>query len=51
MTLGKFPFSSIIEITIEASKPILAPSYIFYPDIKEVDQIEKAKQAYNLLLV
>ena len=48
MTGGKFPFYSIFKIRIEKIKPILAPSYIFYPESTEQEQIEKAKKAYRL---
>ena len=48
MTGGKFPFSSIISISIEKVKPILAPKYILYPDTTEEEQIDSAKKAYGL---
>ncbi|MBD1262413.1 pyridoxamine 5'-phosphate oxidase family protein [Maribacter polysiphoniae] len=47
MTHGKFPFSSITEITIEQTKPIIAPKYILYPETTEKEQIESAKKAYG----
>lgn len=47
MTKGKFPISSIIEISIEQSKEIIAPSYIFYPETTEEEQILDAKKAYG----
>ncbi|WP_273277019.1 pyridoxamine 5'-phosphate oxidase family protein [Maribacter polysiphoniae] len=47
MTRGKFPFSSITEITIEQTKPIIAPKYILYPETTEKEQIESAKKAYG----
>ena len=46
MTKGKFPFKSIIHITAEHIKPIIAPSYLFYPDTTEEEQIESAKKTY-----
>ena len=49
MTKGKFPFPSITKIDIESTKPILAPSYVFYPEsTNETQQIESAKKAYGL---
>ena len=47
MTEGKFPFSSITEITVGQVKPIIAPKYILYPETTEVQQIESAKKAYG----
>ena len=47
MTEGKFPFTTITEITIEQVKPILAPKYILYPETTEKEQIESAKKAYG----
>lgn len=45
----KFPFNSLIKITLETAKEILAPSYQFYPnETTEQGQIENAKKAYNL---
>ena len=48
MSGGQFPFSSIIVINVEHSKPIIAPRYLMFPDTKESDQIESAKRAYGL---
>ena len=47
MTEGKFPFSSIIEISITSAKPIIAPRYILYPETTEKEQIESAKKTYG----
>ena len=47
MTQGKYPFSSITEITIHSAKPIIAPSYLLYPEITEAQQIAAAKKAYG----
>jgi len=44
----KFPFKSFIKITVHKSKQILAPSYIFYPETSEVEQIANAKKTYKL---
>lgn len=48
MTKGAFPFQSITKIQVSKVLPIIAPSYLFYPDTKEEDQIAAAKKAYNL---
>ncbi len=48
LTEGKYPFSTITAIEVESSKPIIAPSYLLYPETKEEDQIVAAKKAYNL---
>lgn len=48
MTQGKFPFITITKITLEQVKPILAPSYILFPETSEADQIESAKKTYGL---
>ncbi len=47
ITKGKFPFASISCIKIEKVKPILAPSYLLYPDTIEEDQIKSALQTYG----
>jgi predicted pyridoxine 5'-phosphate oxidase superfamily flavin-nucleotide-binding protein len=44
----KFPFKTITEITAETVKPIIAPSYLLYPDTTEQDQIESAKKTYGV---
>ncbi|HHB51786.1 MAG TPA: pyridoxamine 5'-phosphate oxidase family protein [Saprospiraceae bacterium] len=44
----KFPFSSITKITVNQAKPIIAPSYILYPETTEADQIEVSKRTYRL---
>ncbi len=47
LTTGKFPFSTITEITINKIKPIIAPKYILFPETTELEQIESAKKAYG----
>lgn len=47
MTGGKFPFSSIIKISVEQIKPIIAPKYLLYPETTEKEQIESAKKTYG----
>ena len=48
MTGGKFPFATITKITMHQVKPILAPSYLFYPETTEAQQIDSAKKAYGI---
>lgn len=48
MTNGKFPFSTITKITIEQVKPIIAPTYLLYPETTETEQIESARRTYGL---
>ncbi|WP_223033628.1 pyridoxamine 5'-phosphate oxidase family protein [Hanstruepera marina] len=48
MTGGDFPFTTITEITVEKTKPILAPKYVLYPETTEQEQIESAKKAYGI---
>lgn len=48
MTLGKFPFSTITVIDLQSVKPILAPSYLFFPETQESEQIQAAKRRYGL---
>jgi predicted pyridoxine 5'-phosphate oxidase superfamily flavin-nucleotide-binding protein len=48
MTGGNFPFATITVISVEAAKPILAPSYLLYPNTTtEAEQIKIAKKAYG----
>jgi uncharacterized protein len=49
MTGGRFPFAAIIEVSMEQTKLILAPSYVFYPDeTTEKGQVESARRQYGL---
>ena len=49
MAGNSFPFGEIISIKINLADPIIAPSYLFYPETTTEDsQIEKAKKAYGL---
>lgn len=47
MTAGKYPFSSITKIRIDSAKPILAPSYLMYPEMDDEERIASAKKAYG----
>ncbi|MEL7221918.1 MAG: pyridoxamine 5'-phosphate oxidase family protein [Bacteroidota bacterium] len=49
LTKGEFPFSSITQIVVNKYKPIIAPSYMMYPDTTtESDQIAAARKAYGV---
>jgi uncharacterized protein len=48
MTAGHFPFASIIEISVEKVKPIIAPSYMFYPETTEKELVKNARVTYGL---
>lgn len=48
ITEGKFPFSSIFKISIESTKPIIAPRYILYPETTEEDQVGSARKTYGV---
>lgn len=49
-TLGaeKFEFKSIFEIQVKAVEPIIAPSYIFFPETSEEAQILEAMHRYGV---
>ncbi len=44
----RFKLLSIIKIVPTRVKRILAPSYQFYPETMEEDQVESAKRVYNM---
>lgn len=44
----KFDFKSIIEVQVESVEPILAPSYIFFPETSEESQIRDAMRRYGV---
>ena len=46
----KFPIKSIIEVEVQHIFPILAPSYILYPETEESVQVESALKAYGVSL-
>jgi len=48
ITKGKFPFKSITCISVDSVKPIIAPSYLFFPEITEFQHIEDAKKTYGV---
>ncbi|WP_257667060.1 hypothetical protein [Parapedobacter tibetensis] len=43
-----FPINEVIEITVVKTTPILAPSYLFFPDTTESKQIESAMETYGV---
>jgi len=48
ITKGNYLFSSIFCIRIEDVKPIIAPSYLLYPDMSMDERIQNAKENYKL---
>ncbi|MES2826402.1 MAG: pyridoxamine 5'-phosphate oxidase family protein [Pseudomonadota bacterium] len=44
-----FPIKSIIEVEVQQLFPILAPSYILYPETTEPTQIENALKTYGVV--
>lgn len=48
MTQGKFPFKTITNFKVQKAKPIIAPSYILYPEKTEEERIKEAKKSYNI---
>jgi len=50
MTAENYPIDSITEITLKKVKPIIAPKYILYPETREQEQIESAKNTYRFIL-
>lgn len=44
----RFPFTSLFAVEIAAVEPIVAPSYRFYPETSESQQIEAAMRAYGV---
>jgi hypothetical protein len=49
MVEGKFKIPSVIVIEVQATDPILAPSYRFYPEATtEHDQIASAMRQYGV---
>ena len=48
MTNDKFPITKVISISVQSAKKIWAPSYQFFPDTTEKEQIEAAKKSYGI---
>ena len=49
MSGGNFPFNPIFAVTTDLVKPILAPSYVLYPEkTTEEAQIASARRTYGL---
>ena len=43
-----FPVSNIIEVTVEASEKIVAPSYWLFPETTEQSQVEQSMDSYGV---
>lgn len=43
---GRFRIQHFIIVTIQEVKNIYAPSYFFYPNTEEIEQVEAAKKRY-----
>ena len=43
-----FPFRALFRIEVDEIKEILAPSYRFFPETTEADQIESAMETYGV---
>lgn len=48
MTGGNFPIRHVISVGVERVSPILAPSYIFFPDRNEREMQEDAYRTYGV---
>ena len=48
MTGGRFPFNTLFKVVAKRVKPILAPSYILYPETTEQDRIADSMKSYGL---
>ena len=48
MTNGRFPFSTVFKVSATKVKPIIAPSYLLYPETTEQQQIASAMKCYGL---
>lgn len=44
----KFPIASVINVSITGVKPIIAPSYILFPEITEEEQRANAMKMYKV---
>jgi len=48
MAGARFSVNSLIEITVDAVDPIIAPSYRLYPETTEADQIQSGLKTYRI---
>ena len=48
MAGAKYKVLSVISVQVDKVKPILAPSYLFYPDTDEAVKIAEVKREYLL---
>ncbi len=48
MTQGNFPFNTVFKVVATKVKPIIAPSYVLYPDTTEQQQVASSMKRYGL---
>ena len=48
VTRGQFPFATLFRVVSNKVKPIIAPSYMLYPETTEQQQIESSMKSYGL---
>ncbi len=48
ITKGKYPFASIIEVSMETAKSIIAPSYLLYPETTLEQRVKAARASYGV---
>jgi predicted pyridoxine 5'-phosphate oxidase superfamily flavin-nucleotide-binding protein len=48
MAGDKYLIQGVIKILVSSVKPILAPSYMLFPETTEKEQIENAKKTYGI---
>ncbi|MFC1759301.1 pyridoxamine 5'-phosphate oxidase family protein [Planctomycetota bacterium] len=48
MTNRRFPFNSLFKVVASGIKPIIAPSYVLYPETTEQQQIASSMKSYRL---
>lgn len=48
-THGKFPIQALILVKVQASEPIVAPSYQLFPDTTEAMQVASAMRTYGVM--
>ena len=46
-----FPMAAFIVIKVTSIAPIIAPSYAFYPETEEQEQVKNALEAYNVKML
>ncbi|WP_260681590.1 pyridoxamine 5'-phosphate oxidase family protein [Aliiglaciecola sp. M165] len=48
LTKGQYPVAGIFSIKVDRVSKIIAPSYSFFPNISEQEQVDSAKKTYRL---